>query len=158
MAGRFARGRATATGDIALALSPNYALAYGARGLAEVYAGNPLAAIPFIEQAMRFDPAFRQQYMHFLGSAYLVAGKYEAAAAAFRERIRLVPDTDLSRSLLASALGHLGELDEERRVWAELKQVAPKYSFDQHLARLPFSDPADADRIRDGLAKAGLPN
>jgi adenylate cyclase len=144
--------------EIALALSPNYALAHGARGLAEVYAGNPLAAVPFIEQAMRFDPAFRQQYMHFLGSAYLVAGKYEAAAAAFRERIRLVPDTDLSRSLLASALGHLGELDEARRVWAELKQVAPKYSFDQHLARLPFSDPADADRIRDGLAKAGLPN
>jgi len=25
-------------------------------------------------------------------------------------------------------------------------------------SRLPFSNPADADRIRDGLAKAGLPN
>jgi adenylate cyclase len=148
--------RAKQETDVALSLSPNFALASGTRGLTEVYLGNPLAAVPFIEQAMRFDPAFRQQYLHFLGSAYLVAGKYEAAAALFRERIRLVPDTDLSRSLLASTLGHLGEIGEARRVWAELKQVKPGYSLVGHLARLPFSNPADADRIRDGLAKAAL--
>jgi len=140
----------------ALALSPNYAPAYGTLGLAEIYAGRPLAAVSFIERAMRLDPAFVQQYMHFLGSAYLVAGKYEAAAATFRERIRMVPTTDLSRSLLACALGHLGETEEARRVWAELKELNPRYSFAEHLARLPFSNPADADRIRDGLGKAGL--
>jgi adenylate cyclase len=151
-------GRAKQETDVAMAISPNYALAYGTRGLAEVYSGSPLAAVPFIEQAMRFDPAFTQQYMHFLGSAYLVAGKYEAAAASFRERIRLVPETDLSRGLLISALGHLGETDEARRIWAELKRVNPKYSFPEHVARLPFGNPGDADRIRDGLAKARLPD
>ena len=83
------------------------------------YSGEPLAAIPFLERAMRLDPAFTQQYVHFLGSAYLVAGKYEAAAASFRERIRLVPDTDLSRALLACALGHLGDIDEAQRIWSE---------------------------------------
>jgi adenylate cyclase len=150
--------RAKQEAAVALSLSPNFAIASGTRGLTEVYLGNPLAAVPFIEQAMRFDPAFRQQYLHFLGSAYLVAGKYEAAAALFRERIRLVPDTDLSRSLLASTLGHLGEIGEARRVWAELKQVKPGYSLAGHLARLPFRNPADADRIRDGLAKAALPD
>ena len=51
---------------------------------------------------------------------------------------------------------YLGEIDEARRIWAELKQVNPKYSFARHLARLPFSNPADADRIKDGVAKAGL--
>ena len=149
--------RATQEAETALALSPNYAPAYGTRGLVEIYSGNPLAAIPFIEQAMRLDPAFAHQYMHFLGSAYLVAGEYEAAAASFRERIRLVPDTDLSRALLVSALGHLGDIDEAQRVWTALKQVNPRYSFAEHLSRLPFSNPADADRIKDGLAKAGLP-
>lgn len=142
--------------EVALALSPNYALAYGSRGLIEVYAGNALAAVPFIEQGMRFDPAFRQQYLHFLGSAYLVAGKYEAAVATFRERIRLAPETDLSSGLLISALGHLGEIDEARRIWTELKQVNPKYSITEHLARLPFANPADSDRLKDGLGKAGL--
>ena len=94
--------------------------------------------------------------LHFLGTAYLVAGKYETAAATFRERIRLSPKTDLSRGLLVSALGHLGEIDEARRVWAELKEINPKYSFAGHLARLPFTNPADAERIREGFAKAGV--
>jgi adenylate cyclase len=149
--------RAKQEAETALALSPNYAPAYGTRGLVELYSGNPLAGIPFIERAMRLDPAFTHQYIHFLGSAYLVAGKYEEAAASFRERIRLVPDTDLSRALLASALGHLGDIDEAQRIWTALKQVNPRYSFAEHLSRLPFSNPADADRIKDGLAKAGLP-
>jgi len=150
--------RARQEAEKALALSPNFAPAYGTLGLAEIYSGNPLAAIALIERAMRLDPAFVQQYLHFLGTAYVVAGKYEAAAATFRERIRLVPGTDLSRSLLACALGHLGEIDEARRLWAELKELNPRYSFADHLTRLPFRNPADADRIKDGLAKAGLPD
>jgi adenylate cyclase len=144
--------------EIALALNPNDAQAYTTRGIAEIYSGNPLAAIPFIERAIRLDPVYSQQYIHFLGSAYLVAGNYEAAATSFRERIRLAPETDLSRGLLVSALGHLGEIDEARRIWAELKQVNPKYSFAGHLARLPFNDPADVDKIKEGFAKARLPD
>jgi adenylate cyclase len=141
--------------EIALALNPNYALAWNTRGNAEAYSGHPLAAIPYFERAMRLDPAFTQQYTHFLGSAYLVAGRYQAAAASFRERIRLAPETDLSRGLLISALGHLGQIDDARRVWSELKKLNPNYSFAGHLSRLPFS-PADADRIKEGIAKAGL--
>ncbi|TMJ37570.1 MAG: hypothetical protein E6G89_14025 [Alphaproteobacteria bacterium] len=148
---------AKAEAEKALTLNSNYALAYGTRGLIEVYLGHPLAAIPDLERAMRLDPAFTQQYMHFLGSAYLVAGQYEAAATAFRERIRLVPKTDLSRALLACALGHLGESAEARRAWDELRNTNSKYSFEEHLARLPFKNQADAESIRDGLARAGLP-
>jgi adenylate cyclase len=60
--------------------------------------------------------------------------------------------------LLVSALGHLGDIDEARRIWAELKKVNPKYSFAGHVARLPFNSPADATRIKDGFAKAGSPD
>jgi adenylate cyclase len=150
--------RAKSETEIALTLNPNDALAYATRGTTEIYSGNPLAAIPFLERAIRLDPVHTQQYIHFLGSAYLVACNYEAAVTSFRERIRLAPETDLSRGLLVSALGHLGEIDEARRIWAELKQVNPKYSFAGHLARLPFSNPADAARIKDDFAKAGLSN
>jgi tetratricopeptide (TPR) repeat protein len=76
----------------------------GARGLVYVYSGEPLKGISYIEQAMRLDPA-QQQYRHFLGTAYLVAGNYETAAAIFKERVAITPTTDLSRALLASALG-----------------------------------------------------
>ena len=148
--------RAKQETETALALNPNYGAACGTRGNVEIYSGHPLAAIPFLERAMRLDPALTQIYMHFIGSAYLIAGNYEAAAASFRERIRLAPETDLSRGLLVSTLGHLGEIDEARRVWSELKQVNPKYSFAAHLARMPLSNPTDVDRIADGFAKTGL--
>ena len=94
--------------------------------------------------------------MHALGLAHLVAGNYETAAALFQERIQLMPGTDWSRAFLAAALGHLGKIDEARRIWAEIRTVNPKYSFTEHIGRLPFKDPADVARIAAGLGKAGL--
>ncbi len=148
--------RSKAAIDKALELSPNYAAAFNSRGAVQIFAGDPNAGIPDIERAIRLDPVDASQYMHFLGLAYLVAGNYETAAAHFRERILLTPETDLSRSLLAAALGHLGRVEEARRVWRELVEINPNYSVDVHLARLPFRDPAKARRIAEGLAKAGL--
>jgi len=150
--------RAAAETDKALALSPNNGLAVNVRGVTYVYKGEPERGIPDIERAFRLDPGFSSQYLHFLGVAYLVAGRYETAAAHFRERILLVPETDFSRAFLASALGHLGQFDEARQVWRELKRVNPKYSFDVHMARLPFRRVEDMDRIRAGLSEAGLPD
>src|SRR5271167_3767250 len=150
--------RAQSEINIALSLNPNLAMAYNISGTIRMYAGQPLEAIPLMERAMRLDPAANTQYLHFLGMANLLAGKYETAAALFKQRIALVPGTDFSRSALVSALGHLGEVDEARRVWRELMEINPKYSFSEHLSRLPFKRKEDAQRLADGLAKAGLLN
>ena len=141
--------------DRALSLNPNYALAINARGLVHIYTGEPANAVPYIEKAIRLDPA-QQLYRHFLGTAYFVAGNYETAAAVFKDRIAMTPTTDLSRAFLASALGHLVRLDEARHIWHELKEINPRYSYVDHFGRLPFKNPADADRFTDGLRKAGL--
>jgi adenylate cyclase len=108
------------------------------------------------ERAMLLDPAYTQQNLHLLGMANLLAGKYETAAALLRQRILLAPGTDFSRALLASALGYLGDIDEARRIWRELKEINPKYSFSEHFARQPFANNEDVGRIAEGLAKAGL--
>jgi adenylate cyclase len=146
-----------ASADRALELAPNSASAIGILGNVKMMLGHPEAAIPLLERSIRLDAEFAKQGLHFLGSAQLLAGRYQEAADTFRERIRRVPSTDLSRSLLASALGHLGQVDEARRVWAEIAGVNPKYSLDAHLGRLTYSNPADPARIREGLALAGLP-
>ena len=148
--------RATSEAQIALSLNPNYAMAYNVIGAIHTFSGQPLEAIPMIERAMRLDPTQSEQYLHFLGMAYLLAGKYETAISHFTERIRLVPGTDFSRAPLASALGHLGEIDEARRIWSELMEINPKYSFSDHFGRLPFKRQGDVQKIIDGLAKAGL--
>ena len=147
--------RATSEVNTALRLNPNFALAYSNLGSIHNYSGRPLEAIPVLERAIRLDPAFRAQNLHFLGIAHLLAGKYETAAALLRERILLVPGTDFSRVFLASALGYLGEVDEARRIWRELKEINPKYSFREHFSRQPFRQ-EDVERVADGLKKAGL--
>jgi adenylate cyclase len=148
--------RAKAEIEVALKLNPSLALAHNLRGTFWTFAGQPLEAIPEIEQAMRLDPAVSPQFLHFLGLAYLMAEKYETAAALLRQRIVLVPNTDFSRAILASALGHLSEIEEARRVWAELMDINPKYSFFAHVGRQPFKRPEDVERIAEGLRKAGV--
>lgn len=140
----------------ALSLNPNYAPGIVGRGILYIYTGEPTKAIPYIERAMRLDPTVPAQYLHFLGTAYFVAGDYESAAKMFKDRIAANPHTDLSRAFLASALGHLGRAEEARRVWQELKEINPRYSFADHMDRLPFKDAADAERIAEGVRKAGL--
>jgi adenylate cyclase len=43
--------------DRALSLNPNFAPALNARGAVHIYTGQPEMAIPYIERAMRLDPA-----------------------------------------------------------------------------------------------------
>jgi adenylate cyclase len=148
--------RSAAEADAALDLNPNYANALSTRSLACIYGGQPLAAVPYIQQGFRLDPATKHMYLHFLGSAYLLASDYRMAVTVFKERIQLSPKTDLSRAFLAVALGHLGEADEAQRVWRELMEINPKYSFADHVGRLPFRNRADADRLAEGLSKAGI--
>jgi adenylate cyclase len=147
--------RAQAEVDRTLDLNPSSAMAHNLLGTIRSYSGRPLEAIPAIEQAMRLDPAFRPQFLHFIGIAYLLAGKYETAAAMLRQRISLVPNTDFSRAVLAATLGHLGEIEEARRVWGELMKINPKFSFQAYLGRQPMR-PEDAERVAAGVAKAGL--
>jgi adenylate cyclase len=140
----------------ALSLNPNYAPATVGRGTVYIYTGEPAKAIPYIERAMRLDPTLPAQYLHFLGTAYFVAGDYEIAEKMFKGRIAANPHTDLSRAFLASTLGHLGRAEEAHRVWQELKEINPRYSLVDHIDRLPFRDSADAEKIAEGVRKAGL--
>jgi adenylate cyclase len=150
--------RAKSEATIALTLNPNSAEAYSCLGNLYIFSGQPLEAIPLIEQCMRLDPAYTQQHLHLLGVANLLAGKYETAATLLKQRILMVPGTDFSRAVLASALGHLGEVTEARRVWCELMEISPHYTFKNHYERQPFVNRDDIRRIADGLERAGLPH
>ena len=142
--------------EAALSLNPNFAPALSLRGLLSMYSGSPRAAIRDLERAMRLDPLFTQAYLHHLAVAHLLAGDYETAAALLKERILLVPETDMSRAYLSAALGNLGYVDEARRVWDELIAINPAYSFAERIAQMPFKNRADLARIERGLSRAGL--
>ena len=141
-----------------IALNPDAGIANDMQGLLCFANDTPLEAVPYFERYMRLDPSLGRTLvcLQFLGRAYFYAGRYETAAALFRERIVLMPETDASRGYLAAALGHLGEIDEARRVWAELMAINPNYSMAERLHRTAVQ-PRQIELVLTGARKAGLP-
>jgi adenylate cyclase len=140
-----------------IALDPNFAQGYMATGLILTYAGRAEEGLEPMATAMRLDPHYPSIVLHFLAQANFSLGKYEIAAKQLLERIARTPGTDASRMLLAACYGHLGRVDEARAAWAGLLEVNPGFSLSQRERVLPYKDPADFQRIAEGLAKAGLP-
>ena len=149
--------RAQSQISIALSLNPKLAMAYNISGTIHMYAGQPLEAIPLIERAMRLDPAANTQYLHFLGMANLLAGKYETAAALFKQRIALVPERIFhvprsrplsvisARSTRRSCLG---------RTHGDQPQILVRRTFEPAAFQAERGCPAARGRYR----KAGLLN
>ena len=75
--------------------------------------------------------------------------------AVLKDRIAMNPTTDLSRAFLASALGHLGRSKRRARSGASSRRSILDTLVD-HFGRLPFREPADAEKFTDGLRKADL--
>jgi adenylate cyclase len=142
--------------DIAASINPSHPSVIDRRGGQFLRKGDPLTAIHYFEQAMRLEPGGTIHYLHMLAHAYFHLDRFETAAALLRERILLVPDTDMSRCLLVSALGHLGRADEARQVHAELMTINPKYDLGALLARSPLMAAGYAERTFGGWRLAGL--
>jgi len=140
-----------------IALDPNFAKGYSTAGMVMLYAGQPEKAIEKIRISMRLDPHYSPMVLHFLAQAYFGLGQYETATNHLLARIARTPATDSSRMLLAACYGHLGRLEEARLTWAELLKVNPQFLLSQRARVLPYKDPAEFQRIAEGLAKAGLP-
>jgi TolB-like protein len=155
-AGDFDRFRREAA--IVVDLNPDAEIASDLQGHLCLVNEVPLDAIPHFERCMRLDPSLGKTLLclQFLGRAYFFGGRYETAAALFRERILLMPDTDASRGYLASAFGHLGRFEEARQVWAELMAINPRYEMAERLNRTAVQ-PGQIEMVIDGARKAGLP-
>jgi adenylate cyclase len=138
------------------ALDPNFPQYRAQRGFILHYVGRSAEAIDEIKQAIRLDPLTPDVFLHSLAQCHFALGDDEEAARVLRRRINLRPGTDISRVLLAAALGHLGRHEEARREWARAREINPRYSLKQKRAILPYREPAMMDRMAEGLAKAGI--
>jgi len=140
----------------ALDLDPNFSDGHAALSMIRVYAGEPQKALDSIAVAMRLDPHYRDIDLHILAQAYFHLGRYREAAEALQRRLVRKPESDVSRVLLASTYGHLGDFDKSRVEWEAALRANPGYSIEQKRKMLPYQDPADFEKIVEGLARAGI--
>ena len=140
-----------------LELEPNSAEGHALLANVRDFTGRSAEAVELFEASMRLDPEYPDQHLHFLGRAHFNLGHDDEAIVIFRRRIERNPKTDVTRVLLAAALGHLGRPGEARAVWDELLEVNPGYSLEHLSETMPYADAKPIERIFGGLKKAELP-
>jgi len=120
------------------------------------FTGDHLRGIDCADHGLRLDPHYHIA-THLRGRALFALGRLDEAAAAFGERIVKSPNTDMSRAFLASTCGLTGQIDEARRLWAELIEINPGFTVSHVRNTLPYTTPDVLDQLSEGLKLAGLP-
>ena len=65
--------------------------------------------------------------------------------------------TRIERAPIPAAYGQMGLVEEAREAWRGLMRINPAFSLEHRCKVLPYKNPADLERIVEGLRKAGLP-
>jgi adenylate cyclase len=148
--------KAIAEAERAIALDPNDADGYARLGAVLDFAGRPEEAIGLVEKAMRLNPHYPPSYLFVLGTAYRLMGRYEEAIAAYKKALTHNSNYSPAHQFLAAIYSELGREEEARAEVAEVLRISPNFSLEVLRQRLPYKDPADLERLLDGLRKAGL--
>ena len=148
---------ALAAAEKAIAFNPNFANGHSMVGIQLHFLGRSAEAIPFLDRAMALDPHFNSIMLYFRAQALYQLGRYAEAVSHLKRRILRNPETDSSRVLLAASYGQMGLVDEAREAWREALAINPAYSLEQRRTVMPYKNPADFERIVEGLRKAGMP-
>ena len=142
--------------DRYLKLNPNDPTASADQAALAAYVGRAEEAISWMENAFRLDPFAPPWYNSMHGMIFFAAARYAEAIAAFRRVIEW-RDHNWDSLYVIASLGHLGRADEARAIAAE-RAVSLTHSFLSKLAAgEPYKNPADLERLLEGLRKAALP-
>src|SRR5262245_24302839 len=136
----------------AVALNPNDANAICSSGRMLARRGQIQEGIDRIREAMRLNPYHPEYYWQHLGSVLYTARKYADAAEAFG---RMTRPGYWVLCRLAGCYAQLGRMDEATEAAAAALRLRPDFSLAK--VRLRELDAAQAEHIKDGMRRAGLP-
>jgi adenylate cyclase len=150
---------AAAALDRALALNPNAAHAWWARG--NIHAGNePEKAIDATERARRlspFDP-YTFLFAQTIAVAHLTARRFEQAIEWADRTLHDQPRMATAMRVKVVANAHLGRLDEARAELGRVLAIDPKLTIAGNRERVAhFEAPEVLELYVTGLRLAGLP-
>jgi adenylate cyclase len=148
--------RALAEIEQAVLLNPNYADGHAFYALLLAYDGRARDGLSHIEQAMRINPQYPFWYRHILGVVEFTLSRYARAAGHLKEALARNPNWQPARQVLIAAYGHLGRIDDAHWEIGEMQVAGSAIALTRVREREPFRNPADLDRLLDGLRKAGV--
>jgi tetratricopeptide (TPR) repeat protein len=152
---------AIAEAERAISIDPNDADGYIALAGALGLAGKPEEARRLVQRAMRLNPHYPPFYLYELGIAEFGTKRFVGAAESLERAIALNPDDRWSLRLL---LATYGLLDRKEEAAGLLKTAGQSWrGFDPLTVRgvafwYPFKEPTDAERLAEGLRRAGVPD
>ena len=122
------------------------------RARAHVEDGEPAAAIPLLEKAVRGDKNFARA-VHLLGKTYASIGDYHRARRAFRHLSKLDQDDPEAFVLYAAAAVRCERLEEARTALKAAIKIDPEYGRAYRYAAQLYERLGDEERARKFRAK-----
>jgi len=138
----------------ALSLNPNDPRVVAQRGYLLTCLGQPTDAVEWIDKALRLDPTQPGEYYMRSLIVLHAAAKYTNATQAF---VRLAKPQFFAHAHMAACLAELNDRIKAEPHVVEVLRSRPSFSVTQYATTLPFKKRVDADHIRAGMLKAGLP-
>jgi tetratricopeptide (TPR) repeat protein len=137
-----------------IAINPNYALLYSARGTAEISLGRFEQAKSDFQQAMRLSPRdpFMFMWQLQLGDVEIGAGRIKASIDEYQKAFDAGYHGFFIYANLAAAYALEGRMDEAKSAMAEARRLNPSLTikwYKEHAEDIPIRS--------EGFRKVGLP-
>ena len=158
LAGETALGLAAINRSVAL--NPNAAMGWVAKGFVHAHLNQPEAAIEALNQALRLSPFDPLGFYIASGfaHAYLAARRLETAIEWANRALNDKPGLATPKQVKVVALAHLGRVDEARAELARMLAMHPKHSIANFRALfVPTMASESVEFYVAGLRLAGLP-
>jgi len=136
----------------ALDLNPSDADVLAEYADALKHGGDPEAAVPMFERAIRLNPYAADHYLKDLAHTHFCRGDYEAALRTVRRMRR----RDLATRVAAASQAMLGDEAGARRTAEVLLRTGSVVPAETWVTMIPDRDPAYTDRLLEGMKRAGL--
>jgi tetratricopeptide (TPR) repeat protein len=158
----FTGERTTAANVInrALALNPNSAHAWMARGLGWLLQNRPEPAIEAFKRAIRlspFDPWGSRTFTFGLAAAHLASGRYEEAIEWADRSLAAQSDYRPALTIKVVSSAELGRIEEARDWLSRMLELEPDLTIASYKAAVKQLPPELLAEYAEGLRKAGLP-
>jgi TolB-like protein len=141
----------------AVSIDPNNASFLAVLGKLLIFAGKPNEAVSFIRKAERHDPYNQSHYLFLHGLINFQNGQLDEAMILFERAIANNPEFYLWRAVLAATYALVNRIQSAQSEMDKFKKMSywtPTLEFAMFF--FPFKDSTTADRLANGLIKAGL--